>query len=393
MSAIEVIRREKKKKKKLQVELDKKEDTQELEQMIINLKVQIEEDKRIEEALKEHLEGRDGIIENLEAEIVTLRKDLQKKNMKNNSKVLNDIISSQRPNHDKSRHGYNQIKKGSSSKTTEQEKHPKIYAETIKRDRKVYRENYRDSPPPRRFRFQNQRPTETDRSQEEEGFIRETPFRISSTPRYQTIFFGLCYACNNFGHKVVNCRANNMNINNLESHTKKGYPRRPSEIQRISDKRFESLSTEVECYKCNNFGHMDKDCRMTIPHREPQHNNNNHRQEHQKRTWIRKKNQYNNEECTLSLQSKKKKHGLYVNSGCSKHMECDRDRFLTLRKERDGSVSFGNDDSTKIIGKDTVRIGNKNAKEKNILLVEDMKHNLLSVSQMCDHAHKVTFNS
>ena len=42
MTSIEVIRRENKKNKKLQTELDKKENTQELEQMIINLKVQIE---------------------------------------------------------------------------------------------------------------------------------------------------------------------------------------------------------------------------------------------------------------------------------------------------------------------------------------------------------------
>jgi hypothetical protein len=41
MCSIEVIRRENKKKKKLQVEIDKKEDTQELEQIITNLKVQI----------------------------------------------------------------------------------------------------------------------------------------------------------------------------------------------------------------------------------------------------------------------------------------------------------------------------------------------------------------
>jgi hypothetical protein len=52
MCAIEVIRREKKKNKKLKAKLDKKEDTQELEKMITNLKVQIEEDKRIEESLK-----------------------------------------------------------------------------------------------------------------------------------------------------------------------------------------------------------------------------------------------------------------------------------------------------------------------------------------------------
>jgi hypothetical protein len=41
-------------------------------------------------------------------------------------------------------------------------------------------------------------------------------------------------------------------------------------------------------------------------------------------------------------------------------MKGDRDRFLTLRKERYGLVSFGNDDSAKIIGKAIVRIGNKN---------------------------------
>jgi hypothetical protein len=42
MSAIEVIRREKRKNKKLNAELEKKEVTQELEQMITSLKVQIE---------------------------------------------------------------------------------------------------------------------------------------------------------------------------------------------------------------------------------------------------------------------------------------------------------------------------------------------------------------
>jgi hypothetical protein len=178
----------------------------------------------------------------LEAEIVTLRKDLQKKNMQNNSKVLNDIISSQKPHHEKSELGYNRKEKGSSSKTTEQETSPKSYAETIKMDRKVYKENYRDTPLTRRFKFQNQQLTETNMPQEEEGFIRVPPFRISSTPRYQTMFFGLCYACNNFGHKVVNCRANN----NFESHTQRGYPRIPSETQRRSYNRFESLSNEVE---------------------------------------------------------------------------------------------------------------------------------------------------
>ena len=99
-------------------------------------------------------------------------------------------------------------------------------------------------------------------------------------------------------------------------------------------------------------------------------------------TWIRKQDQYRNEEFTVALQAKQKKHGWYIDSGCSKHMIGDRDKFLTLIKERDGSISFGNVDSTKIIEKGTVRIGNKNTKENNVLLKEDMKHNLLSDSNV-----------
>jgi hypothetical protein len=122
-----------------------------------------------------------------------------------------------------------------------------------------------------------------DSPKEEEGFIRAPSFRRYSTPRYQTIFFGLCYACNNFGLKDVNCRANNF-----ESHTQRGYSIRPSKTKRRSYNKFESLSTEVECYKCNNFGHVAKNYRMTVPPKEPQQNNNSHRQEPQKMTWIRK---------------------------------------------------------------------------------------------------------
>jgi hypothetical protein len=125
--------------------------------MITRLKVQIEEDTRIEEALKGILEENDKVIGNLEAEIVTLRKDIQKKNMQNSSKVLDDIICSKKYHLGKSRLGYNQTEKGSRSKTTKQETNPKSYAETIKVDRKMYKEDYRDTPPPRRFRFRNQK--------------------------------------------------------------------------------------------------------------------------------------------------------------------------------------------------------------------------------------------
>ena len=74
-------------------------------------------------------------------------------------------------------------------------------------------------------------------------------------------------------------------------------------------------------------------------------------------------------------------------------MEGDKYRFITLKKERDGSISFGNDNSAKIIGKGTVNLRSKDSTKKNVLLVEDMKHNLLSVSQMCDQGHILVFDS
>jgi hypothetical protein len=62
-------------------------------------------------------------------------------------------------------------------------------------------------------------------------------------------------------------------------------------------------------------------------------------------------------------------------------MKSDKDMFLTLKKERDGSVSFGNDNSAIIIGKGIVKIGSKDATD------------LLSVIQMCDQGNGLLFDS
>ena len=56
-----------------------------------------------------------------------------------------------------------------------------------------------------------------------------------------------------------------------------------------------------------------------------------------------------------------------------------------------GTVTFGNDNSSKVLGKGIVTLGSKNVAAKNVLLIENMRHNLLSVSQMCDQGHVLTF--
>jgi hypothetical protein len=61
-------------------------------------------------------------------------------------------------------------------------------------------------------------------------------------------------------------------------------------------------------------------------------------------------------------------------------------KFISLRRDQKGKVTFGDNMSSKIIGKGTVAIRNK-IKAENVLLVEYLKPNILSVSQTCDQGH------
>jgi hypothetical protein len=56
-----------------------------------------------------------------------------------------------------------------------------------------------------------------------------------------------------------------------------------------------------------------------------------------------------------------------------------KDRFLTLKKEIYGSISFGNENATKIIGKGTLKLESKDAMEKNVYREQkDSKENSTS---------------
>jgi hypothetical protein len=98
----------------------------------------MKESKVIEETLKRQLEEKNKIIENLEVEIVSLRKELQKKdiqlNFGNSTKILDEIICNKKPFYDNSGLGYKQknIDEGSSSMMIGNEVEKTSYADTIK---------------------------------------------------------------------------------------------------------------------------------------------------------------------------------------------------------------------------------------------------------------------
>jgi hypothetical protein len=73
-------------------------------------------------------------------------------------------------------------------------------------------------------------------------------------------------------------------------------------------------------------------------------------------------------------------------------MTRDRTKFITLKKN-EGNVTFGDNDTSKIVGKGTLSLDNGRDKVEKVMCVEDLKHNILSVSQMCDQGHTLTFDS
>jgi len=74
----------------------------------------------------------------------------------------------------------------------------------------------------------------------------------------------------------------------------------------------------------------------------------------------------------------------YIDNEFSRHMNGDENKFLKLKRDKGGNVSFGDNKSSKIIGKGKVSLGSQKAIVENVLLVEYLKHDFLSVSRLCD---------
>jgi len=97
------------------------------------------------------------------------------------------------------------------------------------------------------------------------------------------------------------------------------------------------------------------------------------------------------DKCDLALCAQSEETLWFVDSGCSRHMIGDKRTFISLIKKQ-GNVSFRSG-STKIAKKGTTTLINGKVKVQNVLLVDGLKHNLLSVSQICDQGHNVVFNT
>ena len=81
----------------------------------------------------------------------------------------------------------------------------------------------------------------------------------------------------------------------------------------------------------------------------------------------------------------------YLDSGCSRHMIGDRSLFKVFESKKGGNVTFGDRSKLQIKGKGIISLS-KLPDIANVLYVEGLKVNLLSISQICDQDFMVLFS-
>ena len=72
----------------------------------------------------------------------------------------------------------------------------------------------------------------------------------------------------------------------------------------------------------------------------------------------------------------------YIDKICSRHINGDENKFITIKEEKGGNVTFGDNGFARITGRGIVSLDNGKAKTQNLLYVEGIKHDILSVIQM-----------
>ena len=89
------------------------------------------------------------------------------------------------------------------------------------------------------------------------------------------------------------------------------------------------------------------------------------------------------------MQGNHKKNLWYLDSECSRHMTGDPSLLTRFMEKAGPSITFGDDNKGYTMGYGL--IAKENVIIDEVALVSGLKHNLLSISQLCDKGYKVNF--
>jgi hypothetical protein len=184
--------------------------------------------------LKNQINEKEESCHKLEVEVVDIRKKVEKSNtFLNRSQILSEILESQRSPNDKSDLGYNK-----------EARHVEASAS----------KKHEVSPSKDEDKVANQPSTQGKENlkRTKEGRHQEAIFGIP-TQRYESIFHGHCYSCNEYGHKSFECRAYERKNNGRFHNTIRCW--RCDQVGNIV-----VHCNTMRCYNCSGFGQKSQDC-------------------------------------------------------------------------------------------------------------------------------------
>eukprot|EP00253_Pinus_taeda_P020506 PITA_20506 len=322
---------------------------------ISRLKTCIEENNMIIDTLQFQIDEKEKYLEKLEGEIVGLRKEIDKTKAINlkfvkGSETLDEIINVQCSPLNKTGMGYNG--------ETSQASTSKIYLDAARRNEQKHNGDHQVKQGRITSRtnkdYQGQSVLRMNKSYNQ-PHVKSSQFasRMDENINYnhvarrfdnrKSFFNGQCFSCHNFGYKAAQCVAYKTIM------TREAKKQRRADFSR---KKEQASST---------------------------------------RTWRIK--EPHTERCGIAFYAKGQENLWYIDSGCSKHMTGDKEKLESYSAlEKGKKVSFGNDTPAAIKGNGIAQLKEK-VKDGNVLYVDGLKHNRLSVSQMCDQGTEVIFRS
>jgi hypothetical protein len=234
---------------KNEIEENKKEDDEINKSLEVNIhfKTQIEEAKRVEELLKNHVNEKEESCHKLEAEVVDLRKKVEKSNkFLNSSTILNEILDSQRSPNDKSGLGYN--KEATHLEASTSKKHE--VSPSFSKDRNNVSSKPSTQSKETFKRKKQGRHQEANHLYTSKQIQKREPSRWTPKQRYENVH---CYSCNEYGHKALEHRYYARKYNEIFHNTLRCW--RCNQVGHIV-----SHCHTMRCYKCSGFGHKSQDC-------------------------------------------------------------------------------------------------------------------------------------
>jgi hypothetical protein len=430
LEEIDILRMKNRKQRQLLIQFEK--DSKKPDEDLVLLKVELEEAKKIEDILKRQLSKKKARCEALEEEVVKTRKEMEKFQALYNqnlssikaSEGLATILNQQRNPKLKTGLGYEEGSSSGQSRNKEPIKFVKaiVHVKSTTNDNNKPAETKEDNQPPRTSKEigarsesveqrKNALPAQRHHQHGRNRFTqRRQPFS-----RYKEFFYGYCFYCSNFGHKAINCSLRlrheqlrfqrnkylpqqrmihpsnklsqiaNCQIKSRDMQLRRSRNNKQSMSRQRCNNNFDLLNNEIECYNCHNFGHKAANCHLKNYKADPRIKFLDRKAS----TWKRK----DSEKCSQALSTQKQKASGNIDSGCSKHVTRDKDKLLSISKSKIGNVILENDEPGKIKDRGMMSLSNDKGDAQYVLLVDDLKHNLLSTSQKCDRGSEEVFTS